>query len=144
MVYPRDQCLDQCSFSFYINDLPKAVNNHSKPVLFAANTSVVSNPNLVNFNSDLIFSFEQLNTWFNTNLLSLNYNRMQYMQFRPNSLATEVDISYNNKYIVIDTNTKFLGITVDSSLSWKNCIDGLMVKLSKACYAIRSLRYFVS
>jgi hypothetical protein len=37
-----------------------------------------------------------------------------------------------------------LGITVDSSLSWKNHIDELKVKLSKACYAVRSLRPFVS
>jgi hypothetical protein len=34
--------------------------------------------------------------------------------------------------------------TMDSSLSWKNHIDGLMVKLNKACYAIRSLSPFVS
>jgi hypothetical protein len=33
---------------------------------------------------------------------------------------------------------------MDSSLSWKNYIDGLMVKLNKAYYAIRSLRPFVS
>jgi hypothetical protein len=58
-------------FLFYVNDLPKAVNNNSKPVLFSNDTSViVSNPNLVNFENDLIFSFEQLNAWFNTNLLS--------------------------------------------------------------------------
>jgi hypothetical protein len=33
---------------------------------------------------------------------------------------------------------------MDSSLSWKNRIDVFVVKLDKACYAIRSLRYFVS
>jgi hypothetical protein len=32
---------------------------------------------------------------------------------------------------------------MDSSLPWKNHIGGLMVKLNKACYAIRSLRPFV-
>jgi hypothetical protein len=132
-------------FLFYINDLLKAVNNNSKPVLFANDTSIiVSNPNLVNFKNDLIFSFEQLNVWFNTNLLSLNYNKMQYVQFRTtNSLPTQVDISYKNKYIVNDTNTRFLGITTDSSLSWMNHTDGLMVKLNKACYAIRSLWPYV-
>jgi hypothetical protein len=60
--------------------MPKAVNNHSRPVLFADDTSViVNNPNLVNFKNDLIFSFEQLNVWFNTNLLSFNYNETQYV-----------------------------------------------------------------
>jgi hypothetical protein len=70
---------------------------------------------------------------------------MQYVQFRTtNSLSTQIDINYKNKYIVNNTNTRFLRITIDSSLSWKNHIDGLMVKLNKACYAIRSLRSFVS
>jgi hypothetical protein len=49
-------------FLFYINDLPKAVNNNSKLVLFVDDTRViVSNPNLVNFKNDL-----ELNAWFNT------------------------------------------------------------------------------
>jgi hypothetical protein len=34
--------------------------------------------------------------------------------------------------------------TMDSSSSWKNHIDGFMIKLSKECYAIRSLRPFMS
>jgi hypothetical protein len=56
---------------FYINDLPEVVNNNSKPVLFADDTNaIVSNPDLVNFKNDLTFSFEQLNAWFNINLLS--------------------------------------------------------------------------
>jgi hypothetical protein len=85
-----------------------------------------------------------MNAWFNTNLLSLNYNKMQYVQFRiTSSLPTQLDISYTNKYIV-NTNARFLGITMDNSLSWKNHTDGLMVKLNKAFYAIRSLRPFVS
>jgi hypothetical protein len=105
-------------FLFYINDLPEVVNNNSKPVLFADDTSViVSNPDLVNFKNDLTFSFEQLNAWFNINLLSLNYNKTQYVHFRTNSLIPQVDISYKNRYIVNDTITRFLGITIDSSLS---------------------------
>jgi hypothetical protein len=77
-----------------------AVNNNSKPVLFADDTSVtVSNPNLVNFTNGQNFSFEQLNAQFNTNLLSLNYNKTQYVQFRTtNSIPTQVNISYKNKY----------------------------------------------
>jgi hypothetical protein len=70
----------------------------------------VSNPNLVNFKNYLIFSFEQLNAWFNTNLLSLNYNKTQYVQFRTtNSLPIQIDIIYKNKYIGNDTNTLFFG-----------------------------------
>jgi hypothetical protein len=59
---PQVSVLGSLLFLFYINDLAKAGNNNSKPVLFGDDTSViVNNPNLVNFKNDLIFSFEQLN-----------------------------------------------------------------------------------
>jgi hypothetical protein len=61
-----------------------------------------------------------------------------------NIKQNRLDISYKNKYLVNSTNTRFLGTSMDSSLSWKNHIDRLMVKLNKARYAIRSLRPFVS
>jgi hypothetical protein len=117
-----------------------------KPVLFADDTSIiVSSSNLVNFKNNLTSSFKQLNAWFDINLLSLNYNKIQYIQFRTiNSQTIQFDISYNNRYIINDTNTRFLGITVDSSLSWKHHIDGLLVKLGTACYAMRSVRPSVS
>jgi hypothetical protein len=92
---PQGFILVPLLFLFYINDLPKVLNNDSKPVLFADDISIiVSNPNLVNFKNNLISSFRQLNVWFYSNLLSLNYNITQYIQFRTtNSQIIQLDIS---------------------------------------------------
>jgi hypothetical protein len=118
---PQGSVLGPLLFLFYINDLPKVVNITSQPILFADDTSIiVSNPNSVNFKKDLISSFEQLNMWFNTNL-SLNFNKTQYLQFKTtNSLTIPIHISCNNKYIVNNTETQFLGITIDSSVLEKS------------------------
>ena len=39
--------------------------------------------------------------------------------------------------------TKFLELMIDNILSWKNHTDQLMSKLSKSCYAIRTVKYFM-
>jgi hypothetical protein len=49
------------------------------------------------------------------------------------------DIQINNTY-----NTKFLGLIIDSTLSWKDHIYQLVTKLSSGGYAIRTLSLVMS
>jgi hypothetical protein len=37
--------------------------------------------------------------------------------------------------------TKYLGLDIDSHLNWKTHVDQLVLKLSMACYAVRSLSH---
>jgi hypothetical protein len=39
--------------------------------------------------------------------------------------------------------SKFLGLIIDSTLSWKQHIDYVMKKISTACYALRNIKYFI-
>ena len=41
-------------------------------------------------------------------------------------------------------NTKFPGLNIDSSLSWKDHIQQMMFKLGTACYAVRCVKHFMS
>ena len=38
----------------------------------------------------------------------------------------------------------FLGLTIDTSLTWMNHIGELTSRMNKACYAIRSIKPFMS
>ena len=40
--------------------------------------------------------------------------------------------------------TRFLGLTIDSRLSWRICIDHLTTQLNAACYVIRSIKPLMS
>jgi hypothetical protein len=57
-----------------------------------------------------------------------------------NNHEMNIHISYGNKLITNTHSTNFLGLIIDSTLSWKNHIDKLMSKLSSACYAIRAVK----
>jgi hypothetical protein len=133
-------------FFCYINDLPRIFNNGVKSVLFADDTSlIISNYNYLEYRNNITTAFVQLNEWFNANLLTLNYNKPQYIQFRTKAdSCNEISLSYHNNFISNNTNTKFLGIIIDSSLTWKTHLSQLLPKLSRACYIMRNLKPIMS
>jgi hypothetical protein len=134
--------LDPLFFLFYINDLPGIITDISQPVLFADDTSMlISKPSPTEFINDINKVFGKINDWFKINLLSLNFDKTYYVQFlTKNNHEINIHISYGNKLITNTHGTNFLGLIIDSNLSWKNHIDKLMPKLSLARYAIRAVK----
>jgi len=51
---------------------------------------------------------------------------------------------FNINLISNGSYTKFLGVTMDNTLSWNNHIDLLMKKLGTVCYIIRSAKTYMS
>lgn len=89
--------------------------------------------------------FVIINDWFKSNLLSLNFDKSYYVQFRTKySYEININISCGNKLITTTHSTKFLVWIIDNILSLKSHSDKLMPKLSKACYAIRAVKSFMS
>jgi hypothetical protein len=52
--------------------------------------------------------------------------------------------SFDNRKIATTQSLKFLGLNIDTSLTWKYHIGELTSRLNKACYAIRSIKPFMS
>ena len=124
-------------FLVYINDLPKFVNGKSIPILFAEDTSIlVSHLNPVEFCNTINTVFHTLSDWFRNNLLSLNLTKTHYIRF-VTKRKNQTEININCDKLPPATNiTKFLGLTVNCSLTWTNHIDFLTKKLSNTCYLI--------
>ena len=97
------------------------------------------------FQSDLNVAFGQLNKWFKDNLLSLNFDKTYFIQITNKSTCTsDIQITYEDKHICAATETKFLGLVINNSLSWKTHIESIKSKLSIACYAMQSVKPYVS
>jgi hypothetical protein len=128
----------------YINDLPLALNTISTPILFANDTRVIiSNPDPFVFQDRLTEAFKNLNIWFNTNLLFLNFSKTVYIKFKTKNFYEQdkhINIAYDNKKISNSSHIMFLGINIVNTLSSKSHIDQLLSKLSSACYAIRTIK----
>jgi len=89
--------------------------------------------------------FGDINNWFKVNQLTLNYNKTNYLQFNmKNTLDCELKPNYQGNCIKSSSNTKFLGLTIDDSLSWKAHIDEMMSNLNTACFVIRTIQAIMS
>jgi hypothetical protein len=80
----------------------------------------------------------------NNGLMSINVNKTRYVEFRSkNYYNITTQINCDQKSISNVVETKFLGLIIDDTLSWKQYIDQVINKISTACYALRNIKYIV-
>jgi len=119
---------------------------HATPVLFAGDTSIIISSTTENeFKNDLSFVINATVAWCKNNLLTLNLKKTQFMQFLTNHYKKiDTQIAVMDFVIPNTTSIKFLGLILDNKLTWKAHSRELVIKLNKACYAIRAIKSLVS
>ena len=69
---------------------------------------------------------------------------MQYLEFRTKKTCKIKGlIYYNNNDLSTVTDTKFLGLIIDNTLSWHQHVDSLTKRISSVGYALRCLKYLL-
>ena len=81
--FPQGSILGPLFFLPYINDVANIIADSSKPVLFADDTSIIiANPRPSKFKEDINNIIDNMNDWFRSNSLSLNFDKTYFLQFR--------------------------------------------------------------
>jgi hypothetical protein len=122
---PQGSILGPLLFLLYINDLPNILKSKSIPILFADDTSItVKTPNRIEYENELTVLLKTINEWFKANLLTLNLDKTCFVQFlTKNSNTMNMPFICSNNHITSSIDIKFLGLIIDSTLSWKEHID---------------------
>ena len=68
----------------------------------------------------------------------------QYKTSMEDEGVSTVDIILDNTKLQRVDNTKFLGVTIDNNLSWKNHTDGITKPISRNIGMINKLKFFFS
>jgi len=77
---PQGSILGHLFFLLYINDLPNIIADSLKPVLFAHDTSIIiADPSPSEFKEDINNIIDNINDWFISNSLSLNFDKTYFL-----------------------------------------------------------------
>ena len=114
--------------------------------LFADDTNIYyESDSIQDLEKSINKELHQLCLWLNVNRLSLNIDKTNYILFHPYNkpMKEHITIQINKKAIKETEFIKYLGVLIDSTLSWKHQISNISKKISQSIGIMYKLRPFL-
>jgi hypothetical protein len=133
---PQGSVLGPILFLLYINDLVTGLGPSVHPVLFADDTNFfITGPNLPSVVTSAQILLNRVQEWSLVNCMTINSKKSQVVLFRTpykkNEAQQALDLKYSTNLLLQVEVAKFLGVHIDSSLSFAthvSCIRAIILR----------------
>ena len=139
---PQGSCLGPLLFLVYINDIFSATE--VKLRLFADDACLSyqhSDPDFVN--SVVNRELSKIDVWLRANKLFINYSKTKFLLFNRTAKKCDFNVMVNGFVIEQSESVKYLGVVLDDKLNWRAHLKSLKSKLSRSCFVMSKLRYYL-
>ena len=133
-------------FNIYINDLNQAIKS-CKVHHFDDDTKLLCLSNSIKkLNKQVNADLKHLVNWSNANENSLNIKKTEIVIFKSKQKKLEGDLKIKlcGKRLYATESIKYLGVKIDTNLTWQHHVNDLYIKLNRANVLLFKIRKYVS
>ena len=141
---PQGSLLGVLLFQLIIDDLRKSIK-YGSVILYADDTTIiVAGNNLKFLQKKLQYDLNNLTLWLGANNLALNVKKTKAMLFRKELHSSNLYLTVDNEPIEFVEEFKFLGVIIDSKISFIPHFNYLRGKLQRGLYLLSKLKDLLS
>ena len=143
----QGSCLGPLLFNVFCNDIYTSLK-HCDLILFADDTTLYSSHRNSNYLNYIIQQdLDNLYTWFKANSLTLNIQKSAAMEFLPEykePTHSKITLKLEDSNLPVTNTTKFLGVIIETHLTWQEHIDNVIKKVSANKLLLGKSRNFLT
>ena len=144
---PQGSVLGPLLFLIYINDLSGSIGE-TRSQLFADDTVLyASDKDSAIAVNKLQLGLNKFAHWCNSNKLTINAKKTKHVIFGTKAMIKKADkdrLIYDNVLLVRETTYKYLGVTLDATLSMSKHISNITKQISHKVYVLGKISKYIN